>query len=190
LNKQLKVLINGLIKETNRYYETYKKYMTDIFLEQEMQDPSFSFLIGRKIKETTQEYTDDELNTPGFFIKSNEILRILIKWIEELISWFTDPNRTLDNQFGFKYEDIDEKLGVDSREDMWDRFQKNYANLKQDFEEAELFIRRTLSSIIGISRNEIVGKYTLEPMAFISRKDILIPMICKYVSDTLQCYAV
>lgn len=50
LNKQLKTLINALIKETNRYYETYKKYMTDIFLEQEKLDPSFSFLIGRKIK--------------------------------------------------------------------------------------------------------------------------------------------
>lgn len=190
LNKQLKMLINTLIRETSRYYETYKKFMVDIFLEQERLDPSFSYLIGRKIRETTQEYTDEELNMPGFFIKSNEILRILIKWIEELISWFTDPKRTLDNQFGFKYEGLDEKLGVDDREDMWSRFQESYNDLQKDFEEAELFIRRTLSSIIGISRSEIVGKYTLEPMAFISRHDILVPLICKYVSDTLQCYAV
>jgi hypothetical protein len=50
LNKQLKTLINALIHETNDKFDFYKKYMIDIFAEEEKHDPSFSFLIGRKIK--------------------------------------------------------------------------------------------------------------------------------------------
>lgn len=71
---------------------------------------------------------------------------------------------------------------------MFDRFQNKYKQLEQDFAGVELFMKRTISSIIVISKEEIVTKYGLEPVSYVSRDDIMIPLICRYVSDTLQCY--
>lgn len=50
-------------------------------------------------------------------------------------------------------------------------------------------MKRNLSSIIVLSQQEVITKYGRDPVGYINREDILVPLICKYVSDTLECYA-
>jgi len=42
------------------------------------------YLIGRKIPKNTPKYTEDEIKSGIFFVKSPAILRIITKWLEEL----------------------------------------------------------------------------------------------------------
>jgi hypothetical protein len=50
-----------------------------------------------------EAYTEAELAQHGFRLKSPEILRILIKWIDELAAVFLNSTeKILDNRVGFK----------------------------------------------------------------------------------------
>ena len=61
------------------------------------------YLIGRKIPEGAYLYTDEELLLPGLEIKNPEILRVMMKWCEELLAYFTNPQKMIyNNKFGFK----------------------------------------------------------------------------------------
>jgi hypothetical protein len=44
--------------------------------------------IGAKISESCPFYTEDELDQPDLNLKNLEVLRVLIKWIEDLMKYF------------------------------------------------------------------------------------------------------
>lgn len=46
------------------------------------------FLIGRKISKNIAKYTDEEIKDGIFFVKSSATLRIITKWVEELLEYF------------------------------------------------------------------------------------------------------
>lgn len=43
------------------------------------------FLIGRKISKNTPRYAEAEIQNGIFFAKSPSVLRIITKWVEELV---------------------------------------------------------------------------------------------------------
>ena len=51
------------------------------------------YLIGSKIRMETPEYTAEELETPGLQLKSPEMVRILLKWMETLSMIFDSIDR-------------------------------------------------------------------------------------------------
>ena len=46
------------------------------------------FLIGRKISKNIAKYTDEEIKDGIFVVKSSATLRIITKWVEELLEYF------------------------------------------------------------------------------------------------------
>ena len=51
------------------------------------------YLIGKKFKDNTPPFEEDEMNTLDFKCKSPEILRILIKWLEEIEDMVNDTEK-------------------------------------------------------------------------------------------------
>ena len=64
-------------------------------VEEKDSTKAFHYLVGRKIKERTQPYTQSEIESPFFFVKGNEILRILLKWVEELANFSSLKKMTI-----------------------------------------------------------------------------------------------
>jgi hypothetical protein len=60
-----------------------KKKAADEVYEQKVKTYT-SFLIGRKISQNTDFFTEEQINSKIITIKSPAILRILTKWCEEL----------------------------------------------------------------------------------------------------------
>ncbi len=60
-----------------------------------------SFLIGRKISQNTEPFTEDQINSKSISINSPAILRILTKWCEELWQKFENENYFLERNDGF-----------------------------------------------------------------------------------------
>ena len=44
-------------------------------------------------------YTDEEIDDGVFFVKSNAVLRIITKWVEELKEYFEDPEKKVKNNY-------------------------------------------------------------------------------------------
>ena len=67
--------------------EAEKKSIDDIKTEEEYEKKVkkyTSFLIGRKISQNTELFTEEQINSKIITIKSPTILRIMTKWCEEL----------------------------------------------------------------------------------------------------------
>jgi hypothetical protein len=60
-----------------------------------------SFLIGRKISENTDPYTESQINSKTISIKSPAVLRILTEWCEELWQKFENETFFLEKNNGF-----------------------------------------------------------------------------------------
>jgi hypothetical protein len=60
-----------------------------------------SFLIGRKISQNTEPFTDDQINSKSITIENPAILRILTKWCEELWEKFDKETYFIDRNDGF-----------------------------------------------------------------------------------------
>ena len=80
----------------------FKKFVTEIF--NVGGETELHYEIGTKIKMSTNPYTQEELREPGFFVKGNEIMRVMMKWIEELLDFFQNSDRSLNNKGGFRME--------------------------------------------------------------------------------------
>ena len=50
------------------------------------------YLIGTKIPRNTPKYTEEEIENGIFFIKSSAILRVISKWLEDLIEVIQKPD--------------------------------------------------------------------------------------------------
>jgi len=48
-----------------------------------------------KFKEDTSPFSEEEIKNPGVPIHSPEVLRILIKWIEEIDSMLHEPEKNI-----------------------------------------------------------------------------------------------
>lgn len=51
-----------------------------------------------KFKENMPLYSEEEVNERGLIIKAPEVLRVVIKWIEELEEFITKPKKTLEKK--------------------------------------------------------------------------------------------
>jgi hypothetical protein len=66
-------------------------------------DNEIEFSVDSKISESVETYTEEELDLPELNVKSPQIARILVKWIEELLINFFNPRpKILKNKYGFK----------------------------------------------------------------------------------------
>lgn len=96
--KKIKKLLNVLISESKSHYYEFKELMTDVLSvgkEDGTRSPLPDHKICMKFKEDMSQYTEDEINNPGVPIKSPEVLRVLIKWIEELDAIVAKPKQNL-----------------------------------------------------------------------------------------------
>lgn len=108
--KEIKSWLNILVMESKKEFPAFKKEMRDIFINTDGSidgskgmDSELEFIIGSKISEGTILFTEEELEAPGLQVKSTELLRILMKWCEELLSYFTHPEEKIfGNNSGFK----------------------------------------------------------------------------------------
>lgn len=103
----IKLWLNKLITETKEFYPAFKTVIKSIFTDGDNslmgEETELEYEIGRKINETTPLYTPEELNMPGLQLKAPELLRILVKWTEELLSNFQHADRKIvGNKSGFK----------------------------------------------------------------------------------------
>lgn len=63
---------------------------------------------GTKIKMSTPGYDEQELQSQGFFVTGNEIMRIMMKWIEELMDIFHNENKCYNSSEGYRILNEDE----------------------------------------------------------------------------------
>ena len=89
LRHSIKDFLNKIISQSSSTFQTFKNTMLDIFtLETKKYQQDMLFEIGTKVSLNTKVYTQEEITSPGFFVKGNEIMRIMMKWIEELLDFF------------------------------------------------------------------------------------------------------
>jgi hypothetical protein len=94
-SREIKQLVNKLIEESKHYLSEFKQLMTEIFTINPpgVDTPStVDHLIGMKFKESVPGYDSADMAKSGIPIKSPEVLRVLIKWIEELRSIILNPS--------------------------------------------------------------------------------------------------
>lgn len=105
---EVKKWVNKMIAETKQQFPKFKETVTQIFLGEdcnnsEMEHAVLEYEVGAKISLTTELYTQEELEEPRLDLKSPELLRILIKWVNELFGILLRPaERILENKFNFK----------------------------------------------------------------------------------------
>ena len=92
--REIKTLFNRLIEEVDKEYQNYHTEMVKIFTggQKELEGKG-KYLIGKKFKDNTPPFEEDEMNTLDFKCKSPEILRILIKWLEEIEDMVNDTEK-------------------------------------------------------------------------------------------------
>jgi hypothetical protein len=82
--REIKVWINLLISETKKVFPIFKNKVKEIFVGRDGSidiDNEIEYEISSKISETVEPYSDEELELPGLRLKSQQIFRILTKWI-------------------------------------------------------------------------------------------------------------
>lgn len=92
-SRDIKRWLNRLIIESKAQFSKFRSTVKKIFTNREFSDGGDSqpsseveFLIGSKINQSTPIYTEEEIKSPGLKLKRPELLRILMKWLEELLS--------------------------------------------------------------------------------------------------------
>lgn len=79
--RQVKIFLNKLILESRGHYKKFRKIMKEVFY---IEGGEVKNQIGMKLRESTPLFTKEDIASEGFEIKMPEILRIIVKWIEEL----------------------------------------------------------------------------------------------------------
>ena len=136
--KDIKLFLNALIKETRKEFPLFKQTMKGIFSNHEgSMDGSktgseVDFSICSKISSSAELYSEEEISRPGLDIKNSEILRILMKWCEDLLDYFLDTDqKILKNKFGFKttqYEGIPIKIPHSKKKKLAGNLEEIYNN--------------------------------------------------------------
>lgn len=88
---QIKQFLNVLIKESKSHFPVFSELMKEVFKLEDKEESIYN-LVGMKFKQDMPEFTNEELRATGILIKSPEVLRILIKWIEELDDMVERPD--------------------------------------------------------------------------------------------------
>lgn len=96
-------MFNLLMKEVENQYPEYHKRMTQIFTNgNKALEGKGKFLIGKKFRDNVPPFNEEELDSFDFKCKSPEILRILIKWLEELEQFVNKPQSSIMDKKAFK----------------------------------------------------------------------------------------
>ena len=88
-NRKVKIMINAVILEGRSCFLDFNKLMQEVFTIPNPADPSQRIplkntRVGMKFKSDMPIYTEEEIEDIGVPIKSPEVLRVLIKWINKL----------------------------------------------------------------------------------------------------------
>jgi hypothetical protein len=90
---KIKTFLNALITESSKNYSEFKSNMKGVFTFNRETGEQYELdnLVGMKFREGTPLYSEGELNRRGIEIKTPEVLRVLMKWVEELQEIIKDP---------------------------------------------------------------------------------------------------
>jgi hypothetical protein len=82
---KVKTMLNALMSESQKHLPTFRTIVQELFtVGQDDQRHRLHNLVGMKFKENSPQYSKRELEEAGIQIKSPEVLRVIIKWTEEL----------------------------------------------------------------------------------------------------------
>lgn len=182
----LKILIGKIIEEVNSFYPEFKTFINEV-MDGVDSKTGFSYNVERKILEGVSPYSEDEIITPGFFTKSNELMRTLVKWIEYLILPFQHPEEISKLNL-FKSSEGVERISNNEREYMITLFEKRKGKLDDLIKSMNLFLQRTLSSVIVISDNPLISE-RMESFPFLDNSASSILLICRYIWKTIEGFA-
>ena len=192
--KDIKIWLNTLIKETKKQFPRFKEKMKDIFINVDYSvegskgmESELEFVIGTKISEGTSLFTEEELNAPGLQIKSTELLRILMKWCEELSSYFVKPEEKIyGNSSGFKTV----KSGILPIKIPKSRLDELVANLKDIYESEVVEALKIEDSNIGYLVTDLIIM-TLDGVndyEFLNQREISIAKLSDYMNESLKAH--
>lgn len=92
----IKELLNKLISAAKSHLPEFRRLINETFtIGEEAEQRTLDSLSGMKFKEDMPLYTEDEMREPGVPIKRPEVLRVLIKWTEELDEIVANPDSLL-----------------------------------------------------------------------------------------------
>lgn len=103
----VKAMLNALMTESQKYLPAFRNIVGELFTVGEGASAhKLKHLIGMKFKENTPQYNKRELGEPGIQPKSPEVLRVIIKWTEELEKKVRNlaSGRTIHNSFAVRNE--------------------------------------------------------------------------------------
>lgn len=93
----VKYFIDYLIKETKTSHSVFQESMQEIFnIESERR---LDHVIGSKLSLNTPQFTEEEKYKQGLEIKTPQIMRIIVKWIECLSEIIHNPDKISDDYF-------------------------------------------------------------------------------------------
>lgn len=79
--RKIKGFMNRIIEESQSHVKEWRGLMRDMFT---IEGKELKNLVGMKFKENTPKFSQKEIEEDGIRIKTPELLRVVIKWIEEL----------------------------------------------------------------------------------------------------------
>lgn len=79
--ENIKLFFNKIISLSEQHMDEWRSIMKELFA---IDGKPLWNQVGRKIKENTPTFTQQEIKEDGIRIKAPEMLRVVLKWIEEL----------------------------------------------------------------------------------------------------------
>ena len=151
---KVKTMLNALMSESQKYLPAFKIIVEELFTVGPDRH-RLKNLIGMKFKENSPQYSKRELEEPGVQIKNPEVLRVIIKWTEELEKKVRSLGNgsVIHNSFAVR-EGGSEHLNKFMKEDLRKLMREKTELLDQASEEMRLRIRSVLSLF-----PEFVDKY-------------------------------
>ena len=112
--------------------------------------PPIHVELGSKVKSTTRGFSTEELNSEEFFVTGNEIMRILMKWIEELLEILQSEERILNGKGKYRVAGEQEMvtLSKSQKEHLWNIVQQKNKILQEKMKQLTAEIQRITSEII------------------------------------------
>lgn len=97
----IKKFLNSIVLEAREHFPAFTKTMSELFTVagENKELYQLEHLIGTKFREDTPIYSEAEIEESGLDIKTPEMLRVVVKWVEELEEAIKSPLKWLDRQY-------------------------------------------------------------------------------------------
>lgn len=104
-------------------------------------------LIGTKLALSTPEYTKEELNREGLEIKTPQIMRVIVKWIESLNDVILNCDKKSDDYFSLEDYELkgaklsnmsNEEYKIQKSREMKSKIIEEFSSYKKSLEQSKL----------------------------------------------------